>query len=312
VSQCTNLHELYCQRNQIKDAAMDVLVEGLPDLTGDLFVISTEEDWPREQNVITTTQVAAANAKGWRTYSYEYTWDEYNTYVWEKYGGSRPTTVVAYTAGLMATIILPTAPDASKGWYYRLDRCEGNRIIFVQELQPQAHTPYVIVPKEDFTIDLGEFDLSGLSSDTVSFDGISFIGSYVRMELPALTGGDGGGSSSSYYDIIDQTPDCQGAASSTEMSIVGALRAYLVVKWDDPIDYGGTRSPQEKMEIVLLDEGTGIGDAERLNDKGQMINDNSVYDLSGKKIVNRKLSNSKLQRGIYINGGKKVLIRSAK
>lgn len=182
-----------------------------------------------------------------------------------------PAEPVTYTKDQMATIILPTAPDASKGKYYKLDKCEDGQIIFTQETQPQARTPYIIVPSEDFSIDMNTLDVAGLSPDTVTVGGISFIGSYFRMELPALTGGDGGGSSSSYYDIIDQTPDCLIAQISTEMSVVGALRAYLVVTWDDPINPGGARSPKEKMEIVLLDEGTGISDAELLNDKGQMI-----------------------------------------
>ena len=204
----------------------------------------------------------------------------------------------------MATIILPTAPDASKGKYYKLDRCEDGQIVFTQETQPLARTPYIIVPNEDFSIDMSTLDVAGLSPDTVTVGSISFIGSYVRTELPALTGGDGGGSSSSYYDIIDQTPDCQGAASSTEMSIVGALRAYLVVKWDDPIDYGGTRSPQEKMEIVLHDEGSYI----RAIDNGKWIMDNSVYDLSGRRVGNGKwkMDDGKLKPGLYIVNGKKV------
>ena len=44
-------------------------------------------------------------------------------------------------------------------------------------------------------------------------------------------------------------------------------------------------------------------------DNGQWIMDNSVYDLAGRKIVNSKLSNSKLPKGIYIIGGKKTVIR---
>ena len=304
VSQCANLHELYCQRNQIKDAAMDALVESLPALTGDFFVISTEEDWPREQNVITTTQVAAANAKGWRTYSYVYAWDydDLNRYTWEKYSGSRPTTVVAYTAGQMATIILPTKPDASKGRYYRLDRCEDNLIVFMEELQPQARTPYIIVPTEDFSIDFGAFDLSELSSDTVSIKGISFIGSYISKVLPAPTGEAGGGSSF-YYDIIDITRDCLKAELSTEMSVVGALRAYLIVKWDDPIDHGGSKGePSEKKGIIILNDGDGIRPTPAPSRNG-----GEIYDLSGRKIVNSKSSNSKLPKGLYIQNGKKFV-----
>ena len=35
----------------------------------------------------------------------------------------------------------------------------------------------------------------------------------------------------------------------------------------------------------------------------------SVYDLSGRQIVNGKSSNRKLPRGVYINNGKKIVIR---
>ena len=163
----------------------------------------------------------------------------------------------------MATIILPTSPDASKGKYYRLDRCEGNDIIFEQELQPRAHVPYIIVPSEDFSIDPSALDLEGLSNDTVSVEGVSFIGTYIGEVLPSL-GGDGGGSIY-YYDIIDTTPDCR----VLDKPVVGALRAWLQVTWDDPIDHGGAKVPGEKKQIVLKDNGTGIEGNEELRMKNE-------------------------------------------
>ena len=47
----------------------------------------------------------------------------------------------------------------------------------------------------------------------------------------------------------------------------------------------------------------GIGDAERLNDKGQMINDN-CFDLEG-----RRVDNGKLKSGIYIKNGQKFIAK---
>ena len=138
-------------------------------------------------------------------------------------------TAVTYSKDQMATIILPTAPDAGKGKYYGLDRVEDNQIIFEEEKQPQAHIPYIIVPSEDFSIETSTLDLAGLSPDTVSIKGIDFIGTYTGKVLPSL-GGDGGGS---YYDIIDTTPDC--LAEEGKAYTIGALRAYLTVNWDDPI-----------------------------------------------------------------------------
>ena len=152
---------------------------------------------------------------------------------------------VSYSKDQMATIILPTEPDASKGKYYRLDRCEKGKIIFEEELSPKARTPYIIVPKEDFSIDLSTLDLDGLLRDTVSVKGASFIGSYGHEELSCQDG--------FYIDIIDATPDCQADDSNQRKAIVGALRACLIVSWDDPYNPGGSKGITEKRELVLKD-----------------------------------------------------------
>ena len=205
---------------------------------------------------------------------------------------------VTYTKGQMATIILPSAPDASKGKYYRLDRCEDGQIIFEQELQPRAHVPYIIVPDEDFSIDPDALDLEGLQADTVSIGGISFIGSYVRKALPQR--GSGEGAESFYIDIIDTTPDCSLSPSegTGKAAVIGALRAYLIVKWDDPINHGGPKVPSmEKMGIALINNPDGIKTLSNSPLKGE-----DIYDLSG-----RKIANSKLPRGIYIQNGRKFV-----
>ena len=191
----------------------------------------------------------------------------------------------------MATIILPTAPDAGKGKYYRLDRSEDGKIIFEQEKQPQARTPYIIVPNEDFSIDPSTLDLAGLSPDTVSIEGISFIGSYKSEEVKEREGW--------YIDIIDTTPDCQ--AEEGKIYSIGALRAYLTVNWDDPYQPDGTKGPREKMEIVLNDKGTSLNEIK--NEKLKMKNGESIYDLSGRRF------SGKTDRGIYIEDGKKVLLK---
>jgi len=199
---------------------------------------------------------------------------------------------VTYTEGQIATIILPTAPDAGKGKYYRLDRCEeaegqtGRQIVFEEEIQPRARVPYIIVPGEDFSIDPSTLDLAGLNNDTVSTEGVSFIGTYDREELNEQEG--------FYIDIIDTTPDCQ----ALDKSVVGALRAYLQVTWNDPYNQGGTKTPpMEKLQIVLKDMPDGIE---------QMVNRKSsnskCYDLQGRKVANPR-------KGIYIKDGEKVVVK---
>lgn len=196
---------------------------------------------------------------------------------------------VNFFKGQVATIILPTTPDAGKGKYFRTDRWEDGKIVFEQELQPKAHVPYVIVPNEDFSIEMNAHDLEGLHNDTVSVEGVSFIGSYVRMEFEHEDG--------YCIDIIDKTPDCLDEWFSSGKAIVGALRAYLT--WDEPIDQGGAKGPKEKKEIVLLDVGDGID-----SPTADVSQDDVIYDLSGREVVN-----GKLPRGIYLMNGKKVIMK---
>ena len=205
-----------------------------------------------------------------------------------------------FTKNQMATIILPTEPDASKGRYYRLDRCEKGKIIFEEELSPKARTPYIIVPKEDFSIDLNALDLVGLLRDTVSVKGASFIGSYSHEELSCQDG--------FYIDIIDATPDCQADDSNQRKAIVGALRACLIVNWDDPYNPGGSKGITEKRELVLNDNPNGI---ESLIPDPSPREKGTIYDLSGRKVNSQfSILNSQLkQKGLYIEDGKKILIK---
>ena len=203
--------------------------------------------------------------------------------------GPEPFKLVTYTEGQMATIILPEEPEASKGKYYRLDRVEEGKIVFEQELHPQAHVPYIIVPNEDFSIDPSNMDLEGLSCDTASIGDVSFIGSYVSKELEQQEGCN--------IQLIDTTPDCSISFSEEtgkRAFLVGALRAYLT--WDDPYNQGGTRVPPlNKRGIVLRDYETGITSSLEETGKGAVI-----YNLAGQRLSNP-------QKGIYIKKGKKVL-----
>ena len=222
---------------------------------------------------------------------------------------------VTFTKDQMATIILPTAPDASKGKYYRLDRVEDGQIIFEQEKQPRARVPYIIVPSEDFSIDISSLDLESLQADTVTVGGVSFIGSYVRKTLPQR--GSGEGAESFYIDIIDTTPDCgflSTAETGKEAFRIGALRAYLTVNWDDPYNHHGSKSPEDKLDIVLKDDGTGIEQIQsskfKIQNDGEEVNgkwsNGKCYDLSGRKwsMINGQFS---MPKGIYIQNNRKLV-----
>jgi len=267
VSGCTALTHLKYWKNKIKGAGMDALVESLPiTSSGSIYAIYNDKR-THDQNVMTSKHVAAAKAKGWKVRCYDYG-------SMADYTGSETIEPVTFTKDQMATIILPTEPDASKGKFYRLDRVEDGQIVFEQELQPQARTPYIIVPSEDFSINLGTLNLEGLTQDEVSIKGISFIGSYTGIVLADKE--------DFYIDIIDTTPDCLKAELSAGKFVVGVLRAYLQVNWDDPYNPGGTKGPKEKMEIVLKDNPNGINDIK--NEELRMKNwEGAIYDLSGRR-----------------------------
>ena len=289
VSDCPSLYEVFCYNNQICGEAMDVFVESLP-ISPRKWGYLMVADTVNEQNVMTKTQVAAAKAKDW---SPRYINGANGLFSYTEYEGVDD--LVTFTQGQMATIILPTEPDASKGKYYRLDKCEDGQIIFEQELQPQARVPYIIIPNEDFSIDPSTMDLEGLSHDAVSIEGISFIGSYSHEEFSYQEG--------FYIDIIDTTPDCLDDWFGSGKAIVGPLRAYLQVNWDDPYTQGGTKDPQKIKEIVLHNHGTGLVSPLGETEEGV------IFDLQGRRIDNSKfkIQNSKLSKGVYIFNGKKVL-----
>ena len=88
-----------------------------------------------------------------------------------------------FKAGELTSIILPIVPDASLGKYFRLDREEGDTLIFEREYMPQANVPYAFIPKKDTRIDLTGMDLS-IKPGSTSIVGrqkrrITFIGSYI-------------------------------------------------------------------------------------------------------------------------------------
>lgn len=79
-SGCTNLTTVDCYQNQINEKAMNAVVKNLPTISGGTLHVISERN---EQNVMSTTQVAAAKAKGWTPYEQRDRW-------WFEYAGSEP------------------------------------------------------------------------------------------------------------------------------------------------------------------------------------------------------------------------------
>ena len=85
---------------------------------------------------------------------------------------------------------------------------------------------------------------------------------------------------------------------------IPANRCWLEIGGDEGVNLHSAPT----LKIVFDGDMTAIGDATRLNDKEQMIND-SWYTLDGRKIEDGKSVNVKLPKGIYIKNGKKLIVR---
>ena len=75
-------------------------------------------------------------------------------------------------------------------------------------------------------------------------------------------------------------------------------KAYLHCTSDPKANAQTSRS----LKLVFGNETTGIDDATRLDDKGQMINDKVVFNLNGQRV-------KKAAKGLYIKNGKKYVIK---
>ena len=187
----------------------------------------------------------------------------------------------------VATIILPTMPDADKGKYFRIDRWEEGKIIFEQEFQPQARTPYIIVPNKDFDIDLSTLDVTELRFDTARIEGVRFVGTYKWKDI--------GFKDDAYrYYLLDTTSDCY-LDREQHILYVGAMRAYFEVHISLCYDRDVMKY-WDKLEYVLHDTPTSL-DKTALSSKTRR----TIYDLQGRKL------SGKPARGIYIEDGKKKL-----
>lgn len=196
-----------------------------------------------------------------------------------------------FTANHPATIILPDAPNPDWGRYYRLDRHEGRDIIFEREYEPKAGTPYVILPNEDFVINLADYDLSQSEepervpfSNNEDSKNIGFYGSYKSQPIQRSL------SDGQFIHIIDTTPDC--ANGKVRDRRVGACRAYLVLGvYSAEMSFEGPR-------YVYVGETDGITERQ-----APTTGNARCHDLQGRQLQ------GKPERGIYIQNGRKVVIK---
>ena len=162
---------------------------------------------------------------------------------------------VTYPANQQSSIILPVAPDATVGRYYRLARREGKKFIFERERSPQANVPYVLFADRDYKVDLSGMDLTITPGRTKADDMLSLVGSYRNGD-------------NEYANYIDRDLDTH---SNTGRAMHAHLYGHYSLLFDD--DY----------ELVFVDSDTIAG-----NEYKPFIEDGKVwktgYILSGNPV----------------------------
>jgi hypothetical protein len=193
LSENTMLNRLYCSHNQIKGAGMDALIESLPIVSkGSLYVMY----FMNEQNEMTTTQVAAAKAKGWTPYistfdhpteyaGSETTQDDYRPFVEEdkvwtyQYyndmtGKSYNVTRVVDGDIIIGGLAYKKICDNVGGQYLYALREEGKKVYIVYPHYETASLLYDFSKNAGDVINELEYPLIVASVDTIDIDGVKF------------------------------------------------------------------------------------------------------------------------------------------
>ena len=176
---------------------------------------------------------------------------------------------VTYPANEQSSIILPVAPDPTVGKYYKLVRREGLRFIFEREPSPQANVPYVLFAERDYKVDLADLDLS-ITPGRIDLDMLSIVGSYCN----------------SIYEFADYIDISLDAHSTTGTAMHAHLYGHFSLLLDD-------------YELVFNDSETNAIHTASIDSSSA-----NLFDLQG-----RRLDSQSTNKGIYIQNGKKVVIK---
>lgn len=163
---------------------------------------------------------------------------------------------------------------------------QGNAVTFKfhKVSKTVAGTPYLVMPAKDVTVPFAFLNKTFASAaHSVSFDGCAFVGTYSPVQLK----GDGTQLFVSSGNKLN-TP----SASSSKLK---GLRAYF------DIDASVSASVKE-IAFDYDEEAMGIEDVIA----GSTPANTKIYNLSGQYVGTDR---SQLTRGIYIIGGKKVLVK---
>ena len=201
-----------------------------------------------------------------------------------------------YKPGERATIILPYDPDPDWGRYYKLDRIEGNTVIFEPEPRPKADIPYVLFPEQEFSITFFPF----------SYRVNTVYDARVTTDKPKI--GDG----------VYKSAELLGTYFSRDYSI--SLERDNIILLDESScgeyiyhETGISGARQEAFHAVLKTYGissdylkcvfSGEPTIVSMPTVQNLTNADSTYDLQGRRL------SQKPAKGVYIQDGKKIVVK---
>lgn len=327
VSQNTILKELYCSQNKIFGKNMNNLINSLclceTSSHANLYVFDDTEG--NENNVCTETQVAAAKTKGWIAKYYDgYLWQEYPGVVLEltiadgtDYSNNRnkeyetlhysrtfkntywQAWYVPFDVTLTSEIMEHFAFAKFAGTYTEED---GSFYITVVRMKEgdvvKANTPYCVQAKVADSTNpqvITQTDAILKAAEETSFYVLSsrkkiiFWGNYTRR---AVTEAD-----QNVYAMSGGKYSKQKTGNT-----LGSYRCFFTIEDREDNPYASSTPNPTEVKLMVLgeDDETGIAEIKNV----ELMNNNAVFDLSGRKVNKQNLNN-----GIYLINGKKVFIK---
>ena len=200
---------------------------------------------------------------------------------------SQASVAINLDAGKYATRIFPFAPGAIDGIkFYSCENVEGERAQIDEVVTPEANKPYILKATKDVETELSGWGTAVADSYTQGWLTGVYTATTIAASVEPTAENDGA------YRYVLQTQGAVQAFYKVNAEFTAtAYRAYLTV----PVEKTGG------VKALFLDFGDATGINTIANSQQPMAN-GPIYNLAGQKM-------SKLQKGVNIVNGKKVLVK---
>lgn len=326
VAGCSELTVISLYQNRLKGEAMDALIDGLPDLISNRNGMMLAIYFENEENQMTFAQVAAAKAKGWTPkYGENYTWTEYQgsgedveinaenfpdeafrTWILEQSygqdgvlkGSELPSITIINVSGkgikslkgiehfpMLAALYCSenqlTELDVTKNVSLGVLSCDNNQLSELDLSNNTTLTELYCYNNQITGLDFS--NCKNLTTLHIYKNQISEAAMGILVASLPQVNTWWEGTMNVIYDEEDQN------IINTLQVEAAKTKGWSPKRWDyvawDWVDYAGSE-PDAIVDI-----------------KAQLSSDDTWYDLSG-----RRLKGKPSQKGIYINGGRKVTL----